>query len=175
MPENATGVRCEVPGSRVISAEPPSVLGAWDFAVLTAFVNSAGESHGFAAGMLQRKLISARVVPIDELAPDVVTINSRVVFSVDGGPFETRTLVHWHREPDVGLTLPVTIPLSIAMLGHKAGDTVCYAQRDGSHWSVTILDVPYQPAAARRRRLSWLQPRSVAAPTSTTHRQGEFP
>jgi regulator of nucleoside diphosphate kinase len=128
------------------------VLTARDFALLTDYVNRHGDERPFVSDMVRNKLSHARVVLADDLDTDVVTIDSRVIFSINGGPFDTRTLVHWANEPDVGLTLPVTIPLGIAMLGRRSGETVRYRQRDGSLWSVAIEDVPYQPAAARKRR-----------------------
>jgi regulator of nucleoside diphosphate kinase len=129
----------------------PCVLVADDHALLLNYLETHTSRDTFAANQLRAKLLLSNVRYAADIAPEVVTLNSRLAFWIYDGTTVTRTLVRWGRELDVGLTFPVTAPLGVAMLGRKAGETVRYMQRDGSYWTVTIEAVLFQPQAASRR------------------------
>jgi regulator of nucleoside diphosphate kinase len=143
--------RGDAPPAHDLSA---CVIAADDHALLIAHLENHGRRDTFAAHQLRVKLLAASVRLAAHVAPDVVTLNSRVAFRLGRAPVVTRTLVPWGRELDVGLTLPATTPLGIAMLGRKAGETTRYMQRDGLSWTVTIEAVLYQPQAAMKHAAS---------------------
>jgi len=100
--------------------------------------------------MLEDKLANAGVVPIDAVEPDIVTLNSRVVFRIDAGPAETRTLVRNEGRGPVGSSLSVATRRGLCMLGMAEGQTAAIVQADGRRESIQIKAVLYQPEAARR-------------------------
>ncbi|TPK61084.1 nucleoside-diphosphate kinase [Mesorhizobium sp. B2-4-19] len=100
--------------------------------------------------MLERKLSSADIVPIDSVGPDIVTMNSRVVFSVDAGHAETRTLVQNEVRGPVGSSLSVATRRGLCMLGMAQGQAASIEHADGRRESILIKAVLYQPEAARR-------------------------
>ncbi|TIO04510.1 nucleoside-diphosphate kinase [Mesorhizobium sp.] len=100
--------------------------------------------------MLERKLSQADIIPIGSVGPDVVTLNSRVVFHVDAGPAETRTLVESEIRGPVGSSLPLTTRRGLCMLGMAEGQTALVEQSDGRRELILIGSVLYQPEAARR-------------------------
>jgi regulator of nucleoside diphosphate kinase len=126
-------------------------LSAKDYALLAEYLERYAERDMFVARLIRAKLDRALVVFSDCIDPALATLNSRILFRVAGQAAETRTLVRWDREPDVGISLAVTTCLGIALLGARAGETVEVAQRDRPPITVTLEDVAYQPEAARRR------------------------
>lgn len=99
--------------------------------------------------MLERKLAGARVVLVDSVAADVATLNSRVQFRVGDQPAQTRTLIQQEVRGLVGLGLPLTTPLGLALLGLGEGEATVFEQHGGAT-RVVLEKVLYQPEAARR-------------------------
>ncbi|MGX9181167.1 nucleoside-diphosphate kinase [Mesorhizobium sp. BHbdii] len=122
--------------------------------------------------MLEHKLSHACIVPIDSVDPDVVTLNSRVVFHIDSGPSETRTLVQNEMRGPVGSSLPVTTRRGICMLGMAQGQTALVEQPDGRRELMLIDTVLYQPEAARRaaeeKRMAERRPHKLTLVYSAT-------
>jgi regulator of nucleoside diphosphate kinase len=162
-----SGGRFVAPGSPDALLTPKDlnahVITTRDFALLMRHAQSLASDDMVRAGILD-KLERCEIVLSREIAEDVVTLNSRVVFSVDGQPWETRFLVHPEDHATPGLTLPVTTPLGFAMLGSLAGDRVTALRRDGNREIVEIIRVAYQPEAARRLRERWVPNRTADWP-----------
>ncbi|WP_172348077.1 nucleoside-diphosphate kinase [Mesorhizobium sp. NZP2298] len=121
-----------------------------DFAVLEVMLERRRAFADPIVHMLEHKLSSADVVPIDSVGPDIVTLNSRVVFSVDAGHTETRTLVQNEVRGPVGSSLSVATRRGLCMLGMAQGQTASIEHADGRRESILIKAVLYQPEAARR-------------------------
>lgn len=136
--------------TEVQSALASSYLTAADFALLQSCLEQSPGSDAFTSLLVKRKLASARVVLPSDVPADVATINSRVVFRLDGGATETRVLVHWDHDLAQGLTLPVTTPLGIALLGMTGGKDVAVLLRGGRTRHLSLVRVAYQPERARR-------------------------
>lgn len=118
-----------------------------DFAILETMLDRA--EHRPLMPLLRRKLAGATVVFRDSVDPDVVTLNSRVAFRIDDGPTETRIVVQGEPRGFVGMTLPITIPRGLAMLGLAAGSVAELARDDGSVEQLAVDDVLFQPEAAK--------------------------
>ena len=99
---------------------------------------------------IANKLERCEIVLSTEVPPELVTLNSRVVFRIEGLPHETRLLIDPRAHATPGLTLPVTTPLGISLLGAFAGDRVSALRCDAGREIVEIVEVAYQPEAARR-------------------------
>ena len=102
---------------------------------------------------LDATLERAEVIPSEAVRPDVVTMNSRVRYAIDGQEPCVRTLVYpW----DADITtekVSVLAPLGSALLGQRVGSAVEWPRPDGSMMRVRVLDVLYQPEAQGH---SWL-------------------
>lgn len=120
-----------------------------DFAVLEAVLERRRAFADPIVHMLEHKLSTTGVVPVDSVGPDIVTLNSRV-FRIDAGPAETRTLVQNEVRGPVGSSLSVATRRGLCMLGMAAGETASIEHPDGRRESILIHAVLYQPEAARR-------------------------
>jgi regulator of nucleoside diphosphate kinase len=118
--------------------------------------------------LLRQKLASAATVFQDDLCEQVATINSRVDFSVDGKPSDSRILVHAGDDAYRGLSLPITTLLGLALMGLTAGETIAVACADDRMKIIRLETVSYQPEAAdresRRQRYNQLSLRTRIAP-----------
>lgn len=121
-----------------------------DFAVLEVMLERRRAFADPIVHMLEHKLSTADVVAIDAVGPDIVTLNSRVVFHIDAGPAETRTLVQNEVRGPVGSSLSVATRRGLCMLGMAEGQTTSIEHPDGRRESILIKAVLYQPEAARR-------------------------
>ncbi len=121
-----------------------------DFAVLEVMLERRRAFADPIVHMLEHKLSSADVVPTGSVGPDIVTLNSRVVFSIDAGHAETRTLVQNEVRGPVGSSLSVATRRGLCMLGMARGETASIEHADGRRESILIKAVLYQPEAARR-------------------------
>jgi regulator of nucleoside diphosphate kinase len=117
-----------------------------DFSILENLLNGPQVFAG-ATMLIRRKLHAARLVFGVDIAPEIVTLNSRVRYRVNGGRAEERILVLTATEEIGGLTLRLDSPRGIALIGARAGETVEAPRRDGSVESLEIEAVLYQPEA----------------------------
>jgi regulator of nucleoside diphosphate kinase len=101
------------------------------------------------AATLRDKATTAVVVMPQDVPADVVTLDSRVSFVLDGRADERRLIASEAREVR-GQTLVVSTPLGATLIGMRegaTGSTLCW---DGSHAEVSVRSVAYQPEATRR-------------------------
>ncbi|TGT71956.1 MULTISPECIES: nucleoside-diphosphate kinase [unclassified Mesorhizobium] len=103
--------------------------------------------------ILQRKISTAVVMFREDIPPNVVTLNSRVAYRVNDGPAETRIIAHDQMRGLVGMLLPITNLRGLALLGLAEGESISIPTADGRLETLTVLEVVYQPEAARRERL----------------------
>jgi regulator of nucleoside diphosphate kinase len=101
---------------------------------------------------LEAELLRAHVVPRDQIPPDVVTMNSRVVFENEAtGERREVTLVYpGSADLDAG-RLSVLVPVGTALLGLRAGQSIDWEGPGGAKQRYRIAAVPYQPEAAGER------------------------
>lgn len=121
------------------------VLSSRDFLLLETLVSLRLPADDAIAHGLREKLARSRVVAMTSLPPGLVTLDSRVVFSVEGTPPESRVLVLPDGPSLYGWSLPVTTPRGLAMLGARAGTTVLAERREGGVERIAIHTVAYRP------------------------------
>lgn len=114
------------------------ILSSRDFMLLETLVSLQLPAEDAIAQRLRQKLARSRVVAPTSLPPGLVTLGSRVVFSVEGAPVESRVLVLPDGPSLYGWSLPVTTPRGLAMLGARAGTTVLADRRDGGIERIAI-------------------------------------
>ncbi|WP_127753026.1 nucleoside-diphosphate kinase [Devosia sp. 1566] len=136
---------------QLASDQPEIILTAKDFALLQSLLHEYGEPFAGAAEIIRHKLSVAQVMFPADIPANVVTLNSRVRFRVGTAPTQDRSLVAGPSEEVYGLTVLLTVPRGLALLGAKAGQTVQARRRDGSVENLVIEAVLFQP---ERRRSS---------------------
>ncbi len=122
-----------------------------DFSILEVMLERRIASGDRIVPLLERKLAAASVVLVDSIEADVATLNSRVVFRIDGGPAETRTLVQGEVRGMVGTGLPLTTMRGLALLGLREGQSMGIESAAGERQTILLEKVLYQPEAARRQ------------------------
>jgi regulator of nucleoside diphosphate kinase len=85
---------------------------------------------------------------------EYVTLNSQVIFRVNGGPQLSRVLVHWDKFCVPGLHLSLHTPWGITLLGMRTGHEATVYWRNGVAEVIKIESVAHQPkpAAAHREK-----------------------
>jgi regulator of nucleoside diphosphate kinase len=126
-----------------------SILTVRDYAVLAAMLRGAGSLYPAIVPLLRRKLSFATVVPGNDVGPNVVTLNSRVRFRVDDGPGDERIVVHGEARGVPGMTIPITAPRGLSLLGLVEGQEVPVDRKGGPSETLFVDAVAYQPEAAR--------------------------
>jgi regulator of nucleoside diphosphate kinase len=118
-----------------------------DYAILRNVLTTMPDQSAAIAAAMREKLANATIVPREKIDPGVVTLNSRVLFRVGNGSINSRVVVHDDNRRVEGLTIPVTVPLGLALLGLAEGQecTLRGAGRDAE--KLQIVEVAYQPEA----------------------------
>jgi len=97
---------------------------------------------------LAPELDRADVVPFRAVPPDVVVMNSRVVFKDETtGEFRTVTIVYpQDADPSQG-KISVMAPVGCALLGLSVGQSIEWCFPDGRPRTLRVVEVLHQPAA----------------------------
>jgi regulator of nucleoside diphosphate kinase len=126
--------------------EPRIVVTSSDMERLRTLIDTTA---GDKADALDAELTRAVVVEPAEVPPDVVTMNSRVVYR-DEESNETREVTLSYPK-DASLEqgrVSVLAPVGAALLGLSVGQEIDWLVPGGRHKRLRILAVPYQPQAA---------------------------
>ncbi|XXF75246.1 nucleoside diphosphate kinase regulator [Myxococcaceae bacterium GXIMD 01537] len=101
------------------------------------------------AELLETELARAEVVASEAVPPDVVTMNSTVVFE-DESSGERRQVSLSYPADARGNSGRVSIlaPIGTALLGLKVGQSITWPLPGGRTKRLRIVEVPYQPEAA---------------------------
>ena len=108
---------------------------------------------------LARELERADVVPAATLAPDIVTMRSRVrVRDLETGRGGIYTIVPPMDADVAARRVSVLAPMGTALLGYRVGDTVEW-RMPGGRRRLLVEEILYQPEAAgdEPRERSWRQ------------------
>lgn len=93
---------------------------------------------------LRAELERAEVVGSDELAEDVVRMNSTVTFEVEeSGQKFHRTLYYPHQMEGKEDAISIVAPIGSALLGLEVGQTIDWRLPDGKHSHVKIIEVTH--------------------------------
>lgn len=123
---------------------------ARDHAVLDILLAHASATGDAIAPILNQKLARADIVADSAIAGNLVTINSRVRFRIDGDAAEIRTLVRGAATGPVGMMISVGVPRGLAMLGMAEGETAAVARIDGGVEQLVVERILFQPQSASR-------------------------
>ena len=132
---------------------PPVLMSDRDWGRLKRLVERAAALYHPTSELLEQEVKRATVCPAKDVPPDVVTMNSRVVFRAhDGAELESRVLVFPERYTPNGCCVSVTTPLGAALIGLRIGSFFHHRRPDGTLMGVFVHDIAYQPEAAMRKR-----------------------
>ncbi|HET7411395.1 MAG TPA: nucleoside-diphosphate kinase [Pararhizobium sp.] len=132
-------------------SEESFILTNKDFTFLEAMLTRCSALGDPMLPLLRCKLENARVVPSDDVPPDVATMSSRVSFSINGRAADTRIISHDRMTSPIGLFLPVTTARGMALLGLAEGQAFRLSHHNGTSEQIVLERVLYQPEAAGRR------------------------
>jgi len=128
---------------------PNITVSSLDMARLEALFDELPTAHGDADFRLMDELGRADVVEPEEVAPDVVTMNSTVRFAIDQPPREFCMTLSYPKDVAFGSDrLSVLSPIGSALIGLSVGDTIEWARPGGELFRLTVLELPYQPERA---------------------------
>jgi regulator of nucleoside diphosphate kinase len=97
---------------------------------------------------LRGELERAQVVPSQEIAGDVITMNSTVTLTdLDTSEEETYTLVYPEDADTAQGKISILAPIGTAMLGYRAGDVFEWEVPAGKR-RLKVTEIQYQPEAS---------------------------
>lgn len=126
--------------------EPRIVVTSTDMERLRTLIDTTA---GDKADALDAELLRAEVVEPTQVPPDVVTMNSRVVYR-DEDTGETREVTLAYPK-DASLEqgrVSVLAPVGAALLGLSVGQEIGWQLPGGKNKRLRIISVTYQPQAA---------------------------
>jgi len=125
------------------------LMTAKDFQICERMLAGIAGSASPLVRLLRSKLALATVVAAESIDPLTVTLNSRVEFQADDGPPQMRIIVRSEFQNGlVGLTLPISIPRGLALLGMRQGQQFVLDGCDHAE-RIFLRRTLYQPEAAR--------------------------
>ncbi len=125
-------------------------LTAKDASILEVMLERRGHCDDAFTQLLRQKIATTSVVLFDGVDPHAATLNSRVEYSIGGGPPCERILVYGGENAYPGMTLPITTMRGLALLGLLAPESIICNKENGRVEEIRLLRVLYQPEAGRR-------------------------
>jgi regulator of nucleoside diphosphate kinase len=99
--------------------------------------------------LLEMVLTEAEIVPGARIAPDIVTVNSKVTFRDElTGALHTVTVVYPQEFSISERRISILSPVGRALLGRRVGATAPIEMPDGSERRIRIVELHYQPEAS---------------------------
>jgi len=123
-----------------------------DLAILETMLDRYRGSCPHYAYQLRLKVRASDIYLRDDIPPDVVTLNSRVAYSVDGAPAGPHLIVQSQSPELPGFALSIHSLRGLALLGMSEGQETWVTSR-GRVEHLTIDEVRAQPEAEARRLL----------------------
>lgn len=110
-----------------------------DFLKISFLIKDAGREI---AEALEEELGRALVVSNEDLPPDVVAMNSRVVFKdLDTGKESTATLVYPHEAQIQENKISILAPLGSALIGLRTGQVIQWPFPNGKNKRLKVIGV----------------------------------
>jgi regulator of nucleoside diphosphate kinase len=133
--------------------QPPIIISSQDLERLERLLDAVPPVHAPGLDALRRELDRAEIVEPEAIPPEVITMNStaRFVDEMSGKEFEL-TLVY---PDDAHIThgaVSVLAPVGSALLGLSVGQSIEWPLPGGRKMNLRVLEVTYQPEAARKRQ-----------------------
>lgn len=128
---------------------PPIVVSSLDMDRLELLLDSLPAAQAGTRETLLEELARAELVEPENMPCNVVTMNSRVRFVLDGAPEEFDMSLAYPKDVDGAPDkLSVLTPVGNALLGLAEGDSIDWARPGGGRFKVTVREIVYQPERA---------------------------
>lgn len=102
--------------------------------------------------LLRDKLNFATIYFPDDIPADVVTLNSRVFYSVNGQQSGPRIVVQSEGDDLPAFALSIHTMHGLGLLGLAVGEVTTIEYANGRHETIAVDELVFQPEAERRRR-----------------------
>lgn len=121
-----------------------------DYSRLTRLLAQYGNSRsGRECEALEAELERAEIMPPTAVAPDIVTMRSRVRFRDETSGVEQEATLVYPSEADCKEgRISVLAPIGAALLGLGVGQSIEWPMPDGASHRLRVVEVVYQPEAA---------------------------
>lgn len=116
---------------------------------LGARLGDGGRSLAALNDLIEMVISEAEIVPGERIAPDVVTLNSKVLFRDElTGGLHTVTLAY-PQDASIGeRRISVLSPVGRALLGRRVGAVATLEMPDGTQRRIRVVELKYQPEAS---------------------------
>ncbi len=126
--------------------QPNIVITRLDAERLESLLENLSDSAFPGKEQLLAEILRADVVEPDEIAPDVVTMNSTVRFRIERSAKEFSLKLVYPKDSDGSPEkISVLAPVGTALLGIKEGQTIAWPVPGGSTEEVRVIKVEDQP------------------------------
>ena len=126
--------------------KPPITISSLDAARLERMLDALGSRPIPNKEELEAELERANIVEPADMPPDVVTMNSTVIFRMESSNTEFALTLVYPKDMDDGTgKISVLAPVGSALLGLREGDEISWPKPGGGLLKVRILKVVYQP------------------------------
>ena len=135
-----------------MSREAFCQLTAGDVSVLMSMLEHYSENPGPFTVLLRDKLNHAGIFFREDIPADIVTLDSRVIYTIDGETRGPQVLVRSDAADLPPFALSIHSLEGLALLGLAEGESFEMALGDGRHRIITVVKVVFQPEAQERDR-----------------------
>lgn len=135
-----------------MATEPRFHLTTRDHAILQALFDAHRGPHGPYMLLLEQKLRGSALAFSDDIPADVVTLGSRIAYTVDGVPAGPHVLVEGDAPGSPEDSVSVRTMRGLALLGLSEGSAVTVDLGEGASETLRVVKVLSQPEAAARRK-----------------------
>ena len=126
--------------------KPPITISSLDAARLERMLDALGSRPIPNKEELEAELERANIVEPADMPPDVVTMNSTVIFRMESSNTEFALTLVYPKDMDDGTgKISVLAPVGSALLGLREGDQISWPKPGGGLLRVRSLKVVYQP------------------------------
>jgi regulator of nucleoside diphosphate kinase len=119
-------------------------------ALLQKLFEAQPQKNTLFAKLLKSKLDNAQIRPEYDIPDNIVTLDSRVTYSVNAAFTDTRIISARNSSNIVGLSLPVTNLRALALIGLRQGQYFTLVQPDHSTDRIYVEKVQFQPETHRQ-------------------------
>ncbi len=129
------------------------ILTTKDLTILEVMAERSEDLRSAHTQLLRQKIAAASVVFREDVAENVATLNSRLLFRAGDAEPEQRIISQARMSAPTGHFQPITTLRGLALLGLRTGQQLTIQTSSGDEEEITLLDVLHQPEAAQRRML----------------------
>jgi regulator of nucleoside diphosphate kinase len=143
--------------SRPVDPRRPEIhVTKWDLGNIESLLSiHAAQWNWRSVEYLVRELMRATIVEEGPLPADIVTMGSRLEYREQGrDQSEIVTLAYPGEREIYDDAISVLTPIGAALIGLRAGQSICFAGPDGRPVTIEVMRVIDQPEANQRTRRS---------------------